>query len=224
MKKNFWGAFSSIVTLGSGTILLLGCSGGSPTSPTGSLQIEVFTSGLYPDPDGYTVVVSGQPARELATGASLVLPSLSAGSYTMTISGLESNCSLRGSPTRDVEVSGGQRTIARIEVQCLRQPDECAFEFDLAVSPGTTPEFTWNPVCRITLLSVFDYDAPPGASSLKWRISGPPFAGPVQYGVAPEGTTVEQAATPLIAGHRAQLMVQFEEGEYPFPGGFDFTP
>jgi hypothetical protein len=224
MYRSLWRARSSIVVLGSGAILLLGCNGSSPTSPPGSLQIEVFTSGLYPDPDGYTVVVSGQPARELAIDASLLLPSLSAGSHTMTIGGLESNCSLIGSPTRNVEVSGGQRTIARIEVHCLRQPDECALEFDLAVSSGTTPEFIWNPVCRITWLSVVDLDAPLGPGSLKWQISGPPFAAPVQYGVAPEGTTVEQPATPLITGHTTRVVVQFENGEFPLPGGLEFTP
>jgi hypothetical protein len=216
-------ARTSALAVASAALLLAGCGNDVPTAPPGSLQIEVFTSGPYPDPDGYTVAISGRGTRQLAIDTSLLLADLGSGTYSITISGLGSNCSLRGSPNREVEVNDGEITLVRIEVDCLTQPEECRFDFDLGASTGATPTFSWNPACRITWLTVIDHDDPDGPSSaVRWTISGPPFASPIVYGIAPAGVTVDKAALPLTPGHATSVRAQFEDGT--FPPALVFTP
>jgi hypothetical protein len=193
-----------------GAILSVGgCSGDSPTAPPASLQIVVFTGGEYADPDGYTVTLSGDAPRQLATDATLLLSPIDPGTYTMTISGIAANCALRGNASRNIEVLASEIISARIEIDCLKQAEECFVDFDLTASGGLTPEFTWNPICRIVNLSVVDLDWA-GDGDIRWSMRREaPFLGPVQYGVAPTGATVTFPPQPLTAGHRILLAVQF---------------
>ena len=201
-----------------------GCSGDSPTASAASLQILVFTGGEYADTDGYTIRVSGDSTRQVRSDATVVLPSLASGTYSISISGIGSNCTLRGPASIDVELVGGETTTTRFEIDCHRQPDVCQFELDLATSGGVTPDFTWNPMCRLVSLSVVDLDWS-GDEPIRWVVQGPPFLSPVRYGVTPPGATVLYPPLPLTSGHRILVGVQY----FTFFGGLDsrsllFTP
>jgi hypothetical protein len=189
-------------------LLAAGCSDGSPTAPAGSLQILVFTGGEYPDVDGYTLQVSGDPARQVESDATVLLPSVDAGTYAVAISGIGANCTLRGAASRNVDVVAGESTTIRFEIDCLKQPDECTFGLDLATSGGLTPEITWNPMCRIVDLTVADLDWP-GDEVIRWRVNGAPFLGPLQYGTAAPGADVTAGPLPLTPGHHILVQVQF---------------
>ncbi len=75
-------------------------------------------------------------------------------------------------------------------------PEHCTGGVTVQVGPGTTPEFSWSPVCAGSELTVTD-----PANRLTWVIAVPGeenrLAPPVRYGSVPEGTQTLQSAVPL---------------------------
>src|SRR5207247_8811367 len=85
----------------------------SPTAPTGSLDVTVSTTGGTPDPDGYTVTVSGTggASQHIATnGGRVTFDNLAAGDHTVTLSDLAANCSVTGGASKTVTVPAGSST------------------------------------------------------------------------------------------------------------------
>ena len=189
-------------------IAAIGCGGDSPTAPTGSLQVEILTNGEYPDVDGYSLSVSGEQSRQVGTGETVNISDLSVGTYSVSISGIAAPCELLGLSSREIEITERNTVAVRFEVDCLKQPNECTFDLKFGSSGGLTPEFTWNPVCRVVYLTIADIDAATD-EVLRWRVIGPPFLGPIQYGVAPPGTTVENGPLPLTPGHKIVASAEF---------------
>lgn len=76
---------------------------------------------------------------------------------------------------------------------------ECTGPVSVAVSPGTTPTFTWTPTCRLFFLLV----EPADAGTDLWSIISDGanlIAPPVTYGVVPNGVQEGDAPTPLVTG------------------------
>ena len=75
------------------------------TSPTtGKAEITVTVSGLDVDPDGYQVMVDGNPATTIAGPKSVTLD-LSLGQHAITLAGLASNCTLQSPVVQEITVS-----------------------------------------------------------------------------------------------------------------------
>jgi hypothetical protein len=115
---------------------------------------------------------------------------------------------MRGPASIDVEIERGETATSRFEVDCDFQLQECDGNLDLAVSESLTPEFTWNPVCRIDRLIVTDLDATVGDGIL-WIIHGPPFLSPLRYGTTPAGVTLDHAAVPIAQGHLILVRAEY---------------
>src|SRR5205823_13357312 len=96
----------------------------NPPPPTGSLNVTTNTSGGTPDPDGYTVTVSGGGggSQHIGTNDGVTFTDLAAGSHTVTLSGIASNCSVSSGTQRTVNVPAGGSTSASFSVSCSTPP------------------------------------------------------------------------------------------------------
>ena len=99
--------------------LALACSGDNLTDPgTGSIQIEIVTSGAVVDPDGYTLEVDAAPALAVGVTASLQSPNLTRGNHTVRLSGVAPNCTVSGDNPRTVAVAQSQTVEVRFSIEC----------------------------------------------------------------------------------------------------------
>jgi TolB protein len=100
---------------------------GSPTStPTGNIAISSVTTTATSfdlDPDGYQVIIDTRPPRFLGVNATVIVSNLDVASHAVTLKGLSENCSVSGTPNRQVDViAGGTATVA-FEIACARLPE-----------------------------------------------------------------------------------------------------
>ena len=77
------------------------------TQLTGSVTVTTSTSGGTPDSNGYTVTVTGGGSKAIGTNDSVTFQNLVTGSHTVTLSGIQSNCSVSGGASRPVTVNTG---------------------------------------------------------------------------------------------------------------------
>src|SRR5205814_1073958 len=84
----------------------------TPPPPTGSLTVSTSTSGGTPDPDGYTVAVTGAASQHIDPNGSATFTGLATGGHTVTLSGIAANCTVSGGPSQSVSVTAGQTASA----------------------------------------------------------------------------------------------------------------
>jgi hypothetical protein len=86
--------------------------------------VTTSTTGVNPDPDGYTVVISRVGSSPIGADATVVIPGLAPGEYEVTLSGLASNC--QWAPTVGAvmlaTVSVGATTPVSFDVTCFSAP------------------------------------------------------------------------------------------------------
>jgi hypothetical protein len=86
--------------------------------PTGTVALTSVTSGLHPDPDGYTVNVGDAADQPIGSNATLLVAGIPAGDVSVRLSGLASNCTLSGENPRTVAVFNGGSSRVAFEVTC----------------------------------------------------------------------------------------------------------
>jgi WD40 repeat protein len=84
----------------------------------GSLRVTVTSSGWDLDPDGYSLILDGNPAGTLAAEDVLTLPSAPAGAHTATLTGVAPNCALRIPRQLTVTVNSKQESAIAFTVLC----------------------------------------------------------------------------------------------------------
>jgi hypothetical protein len=89
---------------------------------TGSLRIAAATSGLSPDPDGYTITLDGNARSALGVTAEVTLESIPPGSHAVGLSGVADNCEVQGDNPRNVAVAAGSTGALAFTVQCAEPP------------------------------------------------------------------------------------------------------
>jgi hypothetical protein len=106
--------------------------------PTGDLTVSATTSGGTPDPNGYTVTVDGGQLRTITNTQSATY-TLTAGSHTIQLGDLASNCSVvNGQNPRSVNVPAGSSASTTFNVDCPSPPPP-------PPPPATHLEFTQQP-------------------------------------------------------------------------------
>jgi hypothetical protein len=106
--------FAQSGTLTDGDIVL-----SAPAPTTGDLSVAAATTGESLDPDGYTVTVDGADARSLPiNGGSVTYTGVSAGSHSLALSGVASNCTVNGGNSQDVSVPAGGTASTTFSVGC----------------------------------------------------------------------------------------------------------
>src|SRR5947208_1227421 len=63
---------------------------------TGTVEVSASTTGVDLDPDGYAVAVDGGAGQPLAVNGTVSLAQLSAGSHSIALGGVATNCSVSG--------------------------------------------------------------------------------------------------------------------------------
>lgn len=92
-----------------------GCSS-YDNSATGNMTVTVTTNGT-PDPNGYSLAVTGQAARPMASTDTTTYENLPIGDYTVTLSGAEIGCTVTDGATRAVYQTVGTKFVA-FQVNC----------------------------------------------------------------------------------------------------------
>ncbi|HEX5574243.1 MAG TPA: Ig-like domain-containing protein, partial [Gemmatimonadales bacterium] len=92
------------------------CTALPPT--TGSIRVTTATTGSSPDPDGYRFALDGSSSRPIDVNGSQTVDGISAGSHTVLLSNIASNCDVGGGPSKNVSVAAGQTAEARFSVTC----------------------------------------------------------------------------------------------------------
>jgi hypothetical protein len=90
----------------------------SCSATTGNLTVSTSTSGSNLDPDGYTVTVDGGAQQAIGINASVTFTGLSAGSHSVVLSGVASNCTVSGGNTQTVNVPAGGTASTTFTVSC----------------------------------------------------------------------------------------------------------
>jgi hypothetical protein len=101
-------------------LLWQGCGGGDLTTPDqGVIGVTATTSGPEPDPDGYTIQLDEADPVSLPAGVPTYF-STEAGSHTLELGGLSSNCAVQGGDgsRRSVQVSEGDTSLVTFDVFC----------------------------------------------------------------------------------------------------------
>ena len=94
------------------------CNDKNPTrSLPGSLEVVVTATGTDAD-ERFSIQVNTAAAETYSAGTPFVREGLAAGTYTVRISGISSNCTLQGAETMQVAVAEGQRARAAFTVAC----------------------------------------------------------------------------------------------------------
>lgn len=85
----------------------------------GAIQVSVATTGSPADPDGYAVTLDGEPpGLPVATTGSVSFSGVPAGSHTVALGGVASNCLVQGENPRPVEVSTAGPAAISFSVSC----------------------------------------------------------------------------------------------------------
>jgi hypothetical protein len=127
-----------------------------PPTPTGDLTVTTNTTGLSPDPDGYTVTVDGGTSQAIATSGSVTFTGLAAGNRTASLSGVAANCSVTSQNPETVNVPAGGTGQASFSVLCTA-PLPSGNHLEFTDLPRTMQVGQVMPPVRITV-----YDASGG--------------------------------------------------------------
>src|SRR5437764_743100 len=125
-------AASLIAGLAAATTFSVSCTAPPPPPTTGDLTVTTGTSGSNIDADGYTVTVDGNASKSVGTNGSVTFTGLSAASHTVVLSGVASNCSVSGGPSRTVTVPAGGIASTSFSVSCTAPTG------NLTVTTGTS--------------------------------------------------------------------------------------
>ncbi len=71
---------------------------------TGGVNVTISTSGVSPDPDGYSVTVDGDAGRPVGVDETVAVSALSAGDHLVGLAGVAANCAVDGENPRPVTV------------------------------------------------------------------------------------------------------------------------
>lgn len=96
-----------------------GDSGGPGAATTGAIQVMTSTSGSTPDPDGYEITVSGGAAQPMGGDATLTIPDLAPGPYSLELTEVAVNCSVGDDNPRAVNVVAGETVRTTFSVSCV---------------------------------------------------------------------------------------------------------
>ncbi|MDQ3029853.1 MAG: hypothetical protein M3R09_07480, partial [Actinomycetota bacterium] len=85
---------------------------------TGTLELTTSTTGLEPDPDGYTVQIDAAAAEAIGPSGSLQKADIEAGDHTILLDGVAANCTVAGANPRTVSVAAGQTIPVPFHITC----------------------------------------------------------------------------------------------------------
>jgi hypothetical protein len=92
------------------------CSAPGPT--TGSVRLVTATGGSSPDSDGFIYSLDGGTEQPIGANATTLLESQSAGSHSILLAGIATNCTLAGENPRTFNVTAGAQSDVTFTLTC----------------------------------------------------------------------------------------------------------
>jgi Periplasmic component of the Tol biopolymer transport system len=160
--------------------------------PVGQIRVEVTSSGAPADPDGYVITLDrAVPGVPIGISDTVDLADVPAGSHSVTLEGLASNCSLQSANPVQLEVPLGGSVVAAFAVSCLGASQVIAFS---ANAPGLLAVFLVSPdgtgLLRLTPDPLLERDpkwSPDGRRLLVVRVD-PSFQSEALYVMNADGS------------------------------------
>ncbi len=100
------------------SIQACGCDDDPIAPATGSIEVSTVTTGGGTDPDGYTVSVDGGTGVSVAANGSVVIPGLSEGNHSVSLTGVDAACTVTSGEPLTVAVVARTTVQAAFEVTC----------------------------------------------------------------------------------------------------------
>jgi hypothetical protein len=113
-----WSWFNGSSGPGTWLATNLALNAASASGQAGNLTATTSTSGSNVDPDGYVVTVDGGASQPIPANGSDTFNGVSAGSHSVALSGLASNCTVSGTNPQTVSVPSGGTATAPFTVSC----------------------------------------------------------------------------------------------------------
>jgi hypothetical protein len=166
----------------------------TPTGGTGTIRVVTTTTGVQPDPDGYTVTLNGtNRVLSLPATGSATFTAVAVGNHGVTLSGAAANCNVLDGPSRSVAVTQDATAQASFAIACVAPGASQLTEVSGNGQSGTVGSTLANPlVVEVTDAS----GAPVAGVAVNWTVSG-------GASVSPENTTTNaegRASTQLTLG------------------------
>ncbi len=105
----------------------------------GKIKLESVASGVDPDVNGYIISLNNQVLGRMPPTGSAFIDSLPAGTYSLGISDVSSNCTLSGLATRSVVVPFNGAPVESLKVACTVLPIQVGFPFTDPAADTVTP-------------------------------------------------------------------------------------
>lgn len=90
----------------------------TPPASAGALRIVTTTTGLDPDPDGYTFAVDGGASQPIGLNAALTLDNVAASAHSIRLTGIAANCGVQETNPRSASVSAGVTMDVIFTISC----------------------------------------------------------------------------------------------------------
>ena len=94
----------------------ISCTAIPPT--VGSIHVTTSTTGSNPDANGYQFTIDGGAAQAIGASGEATVNNALAGSHSVVLSDVASNCTVTGGATKTVTVAGGQTAEAAFVIDC----------------------------------------------------------------------------------------------------------
>jgi hypothetical protein len=107
---------------------------------TGGVTVTTATSGVSPDPDGYSVTVDGDEGRPIGVDGSVSVSGLSAGDHLVGLAGIAANCTVAGDNPRAVTVPAGDVAALDFSIECGAPPVTTGTVTVTTVTSGPSPD------------------------------------------------------------------------------------
>ena len=174
----------------------LACSGDNLPGPTdGTLAVITETSGVEPDPNGYTVQVDAKPVRSVGSTGTLTDSDVAAGDHVVQLGGVAANCAVAGDNPRTITIVSGETTTATFEVNCIATALVSRIVFQGGVS-RTDILLVNADGTHLQQLTTGGINQSPfwsrdGARIFFYRTPAPPGGGSALYSMKPDGSDVQ---------------------------------
>ena len=111
-----------------------------PLPSTGTIQVNISTTGADPDPDGYLATLDGSgPTLAVPVGGSALFSDVPAGTHSVAITGIAANCSADAASKSATVTAGATATVA-FDVTCTAIPPETGTIRVTTATTGPNPD------------------------------------------------------------------------------------
>jgi hypothetical protein len=112
----------------------------APPAVSGSLKITTATTGLEPDPDGYSLAIDAGATQAIGQNTTTTVTNVAAGAHQVRLSKVANNCKVGGSNPRPVTIAAGVTTQVSFTITCVLLPPTTGTLQITTTTTGSEPD------------------------------------------------------------------------------------